>query len=372
MGCGELALADIPAGTGSRAFVQQIINSAEKARILVKQLTGLGYRNVTNLKRMDLDELLSTQVPLLRHVVGDSIQMQFSAVGEGKVIYGATEQLKQMLLDLAENARDAMPSGGNIVVTTRKVRMADEEADQGTREYIQLTFKDSGHGIPEKYLERVFDPFFSYNKGPDAVGLGLSTVSAIVEGHGGFIEVHSKRREGTTFGIYFPATPELSQDKGTGGEVERPPAQGGSETVLIADDDEDVRNIAVKTLQGAGYNVLVAWGNQDMKQGNTWYVAPDHFPDHVGKNVYVTKNSGYWKTFDLDAHRMDHDSHVFVISPDDVVLWSGETSAFSPAVLDRFMKQYTQPYYNRVSPEDWKAMAEEDDKLSRFMSLEDL
>lgn len=264
MGCGELALVDIPEGSGSRAFIQQIINSAEKARILVKQLTGLGYRNVTNLKRLDLDELLATQIPLLRHRVGDGIHMQFSAVGEGKVIYGAVEQLKQLLIDLSDNARDAMPAGGNIVVTTRRVRLSDDETDQGSRDYIQLTFKDTGIGIPEKYIQKIFEPFFSYGKGSDAVGLGLSTVSSIVEGHGGFIEVHTKLHEGTTFAIYLPATPELSKTEDVAPEsVMRPKMVGGKETILIADDDEDVRKVAVQILQAAGYNVLIAWDGDE-------------------------------------------------------------------------------------------------------------
>ncbi len=257
MGCGELALADIPQESGSHAFVQQIINAAEKARMLVKQLTGLGYRNVTSLKRLDIDEVLATQVPLLRHVVGESINMQFSAVGEGKFIYGAAEQIAQLLRDLTENSRDAMPNGGNVVITTRRVRLADEEAEQGSRDYVQLTFKDNGCGIPEKDIQNIFEPFFTAGKGRNTAGLGLSTVSSIVEGHGGFIEVHTKLGEGTTFAIYFPATPDLSKTA----PPERPPAKlsrGGSETILVADDEEDVCMIAEKTLTAAGYRVLVA------------------------------------------------------------------------------------------------------------------
>lgn len=293
MGCGELALVDMPEGSGSRPFVNQIISSAEKARLLVKQLTGLGYRNVTNLRRMDLDELLATQIPLLRHMVGENINIQFSSIGENKVIYGATEQLKQLLIDLTENARDAMPSGGNIVVTTRKVKLADEDADQGSRGYVQLSYKDSGTGIPEEYTQEIFQPFFTRGKGPDAVGLGLSTVSSIVEGHGGFIEVHSKPGRGTTFGLYFPATPELTSTDELEGSSSKTKVPGGTETILVADDDEDVRNVAVKTLQGAGYNVLVAWdGDEAMRvlqergKDIDLVILDVVMPGHTGRSVY--------------------------------------------------------------------------------------
>lgn len=264
MGCGELAQVDLDENSTARAFLNQIIDSAEKARVLVKQLTGLGYRNVTNLKRLDLDELLATQIPLLRHVVGEKSVMRFSPVGEGKVIYGAVEQLKQLLQDLTDNARDAMPNGGEIIVTTRKMKLSDNDTEKGTREYVQLTFKDTGAGIPEKYVQRIFEPFFTWGKGPEAVGLGLATVSSIIEGHGGFIEVHTKKDEGTAFAIYFPAIPELSKsDESITAPPLRLQVEGGNETILIADDDEAVRDIAVKTLQSAGYNVLVAWDGDE-------------------------------------------------------------------------------------------------------------
>ncbi|MDT8391466.1 MAG: ATP-binding protein [Lentisphaeria bacterium] len=264
MGCGELAQMDVAEDSTARAFLNQIIDSAEKARVLVKQLTGLGYRNVTNLKRLDLDELLATQIPLLRHVVGEKSTMRFSPVGDGKVIYGAVEQLKQLLQDLTDNARDAMPNGGEIVVTTRKMKLSDNDTQKGMREYVQLTFKDTGSGIPEKYVQRIFEPFFTWGKGSDAVGLGLATVSSIVEGHGGFIEVHTKKGEGTAFAIYFPAVPELNQsDKPMTAPPLRLQVEGGNETILIADDDEAVRDIAVKTLQAAGYQVLVAWDGDE-------------------------------------------------------------------------------------------------------------
>lgn len=210
MGCGELAQMDLDNESTTMDFLNQIIDSTEKARELVTHLTDFGYRNLTRLKRVDLDEFLTTQIPLLRHTVGEKNIIRFSPVDEGKVIYADIEHLKEMLQDLTDNARDAMPGGGEIVVRTRTIEHSDPENKKTHRKYVQLTVKDTGPGIPEKHIRRVFEPFFSYGKGPETVGLGLTIVSSIVEGHGGYIEVQSKKGEGTCFSIYFPIIPDLS------------------------------------------------------------------------------------------------------------------------------------------------------------------
>lgn len=219
MGYAELGQMDSDNPAATAEFLEQIVSSTEKARDLSKHLTSLGYRNLTNLKRLDLDEFLTTHIPVLEHSTGDKNTIRFSFECQGEVIYGTPGQLKQLLQDLTDNGRDAMPGGGEIVVKTRKVSVPDTDSENGLRDYIQLSCKDTGPGIPGKHLDHIFDPFFTHGKGPEAVGLGLATVSSIVEAHGGYIEVDSKKGEGTTFRIYFPIITKLGKADEAGSAV---------------------------------------------------------------------------------------------------------------------------------------------------------
>ena len=256
LGCGELAASEVPADSPAHEYLSQIISAAENARSLVKQLTSLGYRDVTNLSRVDLDEILATQVPLLRHVVGPSIEIEFVPASGAKSIYAAPEQIKQVLLDLIENARDAMPKGGRITIATRRVVL--EEGERPSREHILLSVSDEGEGIAAEDLAHIFEPFFTKRKAEGGLGLGLATVNSIVEGHGGLIDCESEVGKSTTFSIYLPAPVETGHRPSSGTPAVLPQATGESETILVADDDDSVRTISARALEAAGYTVLVA------------------------------------------------------------------------------------------------------------------
>lgn len=246
-------------------YVDLILSAAERAAQLTRGLLAFSRKQVINPKPCDLSELVSSIRKLLGHVIGEDIQVKVELAKDQLMVMMDPGQLDQVLMNLATNARDAMPEGGTFNISTSLVRLdcdffkAYPEPKPGI--YAMIQCEDTGHGMDEKIKERIFDPFYTTKEVGKGTGLGLSTVYGIVKQHNGYIQVDTARGVGTTFRIYFPivdAKPESRERK----ELDEEEV-GGAETILVAEDDWAVRKLICSILEEFGYRVIEAANGKD-------------------------------------------------------------------------------------------------------------
>lgn len=199
---------------------------------------------------------------LLRQTVPGNVKITTSMPDDLPSFYGDQGQLYQAVMNLCENAVEAMPMGGNLTITAG---FADTDNNQARMQagappgrYTLLEIRDTGIGIPPNILSKIFDPFFTTKETPEKLGLGLSTAAIVVKNHGGFIDVQSKVGSGTTFLLYFPAVKPEEESAGQRSQADFPKGKG--ETVLVVDDEMSVAEMTRNTLELYDYNVLTAAG----------------------------------------------------------------------------------------------------------------
>ena len=236
-----------------------IREAARKAATLTRQLLAFSRREVIQPRVLDLNEVVIDMVKLLHRSLGEDItlsQRLAAKLWQVKVDPGA---LEQVLLNLAVNARDAMPEGGGLSITTTNRTVSGQgPGQQGEVEpgrYVELVVSDTGGGIPSKVLDHIFEPFFTTKPAGKGTGLGLATVYGIVKQAGGHVEVSTAAEQGTSFSILLPATDERPTTPPAG---DRREWQGNGETVLVVDDEPGILAAAARVLNEAGYHVLQA------------------------------------------------------------------------------------------------------------------
>jgi len=246
-------------GNPNGKSLQEIHNAAARASTLIRQLLMFSRKQVMQFRYLDLNEILHTAIKMLERLVGEHVQIEFHAQASLPSVHADSSMLEQIAMNLAVNARDAMPNGGRVTIKTsmqiihRAPTPMDPEPRDG--EYVCLTFADTGMGMDTQILGRIFEPFFTTKPVGKGTGLGLSTVFGIVRQHRGWLEVESKPNEGTRFRIYFPATKHAAEK--TTPQVESP-LPNGRETVLVAEDEDVLRQMVVQVLKIQGYTVLEA------------------------------------------------------------------------------------------------------------------
>jgi len=197
---------------------------------------------------------------MLRRLIGEHLDLEVRAGSDSDLVFGDRGQIEQIIMNLCVNARDAMPAGGRISIQTDVVAFdvahAEEHSWSKPGRYSCLTVTDTGCGMTEEVRERIFEPFFTTKGVGEGTGLGLATVYAIVERHEGLLRVESEPGRGTTFRIFFPIR-EPACDELEDEDTDEDNA-GGTETILIAEDDRQVRKLAAQVLSGAGYRVIEA------------------------------------------------------------------------------------------------------------------
>ena len=264
LGFGEMLkkrLADDPKAS---ADIDQILRSAERASTLTRQLLTFARRQVIEPVNLSLGNIVLDLSKLLRKVIGEHIEIRTSLHKDLPSVFADPGQMEQILMNLCLNARDAMPSGGQVLIRT-DVKTVDGRYVKSrpyVKEgwYVLLAVSDTGIGMDGKTIERIFEPFFS-TKGPEkGTGLGLAVVYGIVKQHNGFIHVSSELGRGTTFEILLPAVAARPDARGVAKE-ER--VRGGSETILLAEDDESVRMLAERILKECGYKVLAVRNGEE-------------------------------------------------------------------------------------------------------------
>jgi PAS domain S-box-containing protein len=244
--------------------VNALLHAADRAAVLVRSLLSFSRKQGSELKLTDLNELVSRVGELMQRLIREDIVLKVSLAEGLHSVMADNSQLEQILVNLLNNAQDAMPNGGEISISTSSVELGGEFFEtHGFGEpgrYAVITFSDNGEGMEEEICQKIFEPFFTTKEVGKGTGLGLSICYGIIKQHNGYIICDSEPGKGTIFTIYLPITEseiEISE------AYAHTPIVGGSETILIAEDNESVREIACEVLKEYGYKVIEALDGKD-------------------------------------------------------------------------------------------------------------
>jgi signal transduction histidine kinase len=260
LGHAELHLAALPADSPSRQHVLPIISAANRAASLTRQLLAFSRKQAHRPELLDIGPILSEFGKMLRRVIDERIEITIRTVPDLGYIKADRTQVEQVILNLAINARDAMPKGGRLVIEAGNATIAD--ADQLCHdpiepgEYVVLTVADTGIGMDEATRDKIFEPFFTTKPPGQGTGLGLAMVYGIVTQNGGHIWVYSEKDCGTTFKVYLPRFSGFELSVASRPIVEA--ARRGTETILVVEDENNLRSLVEGILTGWGYRVLLA------------------------------------------------------------------------------------------------------------------
>jgi PAS domain S-box-containing protein len=253
----DFLLEDLEGGDPRRGEAEEIRSAAEHATGLTRQLLAFSRRQVVQPKVLDPSTVVSHMSKMLRRLIGEDVELVLELEEGGTTVLADPGQLEQVVLNLCVNAREALPGGGRVTVTSGTVTLDLGEASRlglGAGRYVRLTVQDTGAGIPAEVIDQVFEPFFTTKE--SGTGLGLATVYGIVKHAGGEIAVASTAGVGTTFTIHLPAI-RLAAAPTVASPSQAAPARGG-ETVLVVDDDAPLRRTMRRVLESRGYRVLGA------------------------------------------------------------------------------------------------------------------
>jgi len=260
VGWADLGSDETEAGSRLRRHFEKVRQQAERAAALTRQLLAFARRQILEPRDIDLNQSVVETVSLLEKVIGSNIEIQANLASDLAVVRADPTQVEQIIMNLCINARDAMPDGGSLVIDTRNVDFDAQSclkkplAHPGT--YALLSVTDTGTGIEAATLSRIFEPFFTTKKIGKGTGLGLATVYGIARQHGGFVEVESELNKGSTFRTYLPMSASAMISPAQ--PEDRRVVRGGAETILVAEDHDGLREIALEVLTNLGYRVLVA------------------------------------------------------------------------------------------------------------------
>jgi PAS domain S-box-containing protein len=260
IGYSDISKEKLDPGHPVARHLAQIERAAERGASLTRRLLAFSRQQVAFPRSLDLNSVINNVNEMLARVIGEDITLVFRPGDRLPSIKCDLGQMEQILMNLAVNARDAMPGGGRITIETRVVKFDEpyrgEEATAPPGKYVMLSMSDTGCGMDEATKAHLFEPFFTTKEAGKGTGLGLSTVYGIVRQNGGYIRVYSELGKGTTFKIYFPWVPEKAEPI----EIRRAErnAPGGSETVLLVEDEQPLRSLAKEMLGSAGYVVVEA------------------------------------------------------------------------------------------------------------------
>jgi len=241
--------------------IEAIHQATERAGSLTRQLLAFSRKQLLELKVVDVNLIVADMERLLRPLIGESIELQARLASDLGRTRADAGQIEQVIMNLVVNSKDAMPEGGKITIATANVNL---DSDDLRREYnyiqpgayVMLSVSDNGHGMDKETQARIFEPFFTTKEKGKGTGLGLSTVYGIIKQSGGYVLVQSEPGHGTTFRIYLPRVDEAADP--TGPVRIALPQGGGTETVLLVEDEESVRQLVRETLEARGYHVLEA------------------------------------------------------------------------------------------------------------------
>jgi PAS domain S-box-containing protein len=290
-GYGSMLQRTIAPGDSQREKVDQILAATERAANLTSSLLAFSRKQVLNPRAINLNEIVQKVGNFLLRIIGEDIHLKMSFKAEPLTVRVDSGQIEQVLMNLASNARDAMPKGGSLTIETDFQRMDDSfikaHGYGAPGPYALVSVIDTGSGMDEETKQKIFEPFFTTKEVGRGTGLGLAIVYGIIKQHNGFINVYSEMGKGTISRIYIPAVMKEQEVKDY--LVEPEPLQGGTETILVVEDDPIVRKLMESVLGEFGYEVILAVDGQD---------AVDTFNAHRGKiqlilmDVIMPRKSG--------------------------------------------------------------------------------
>jgi signal transduction histidine kinase len=259
LGWAEIGLDEAAPGSRAAKCFQNIFQQSKRAADLTRQLLAYARRQVLEPRIIDLNQHVSETVSLLQRIIGEQIEIKMVLAPEPQVIRADPVQIEQVFMNLCLNARDAMPTGGQLLVETLSVEL---DSDYCARHdyahagrYVRLSVSDTGIGMDEAVIEHIFEPFFTTKENGKGTGLGLATALGIAKQHEGTIEVYSQVGKGSIFHLFLPAIakapdPIIQSDESA--------VRGGTETILVAEDNEGIRSMIQESLTTLGYTVILA------------------------------------------------------------------------------------------------------------------
>jgi PAS domain S-box-containing protein len=277
-GYSDQLLRQLVHGDPMQESVAEIREAGQRAAELVRQLMLFSQKEVTEAGEVNLNDIVTEVGKMLARVIGEDIRLEFALAASLGCIRADPELLRQVVMNLAVNARDAMPGGGTLLIETRDVDLDESYAQQHANvkpgQYVQLKVSDTGIGMTDTVMSHIFEPFFSTKEPGKGTGLGLATVYGIVRQSGGSIRVYSEPNAGTTFTIYLP---RIDPCVGTRQSAEpAPDILRGMETILIVEDQDQLRRMAGRILRSYGYRVLEAANPGEALLHSERYAGPIH------------------------------------------------------------------------------------------------
>lgn len=260
-GCTELMMDEIPHDDPIRENLNMIMGASARATTLVRQLLLFSRRSAMRPVITDLNELISNLIKMIRRIIGEHISLEIHPGFNLKNICADPGQIEQAIMNLCVNARDAMPEGGKIIIETKNISIDNEFskyypwAKKG--EFVLLTISDTGLGIPHEIQDRIFEPFFTTKDVGKGTGMGLAALYGIITSHDGMIRLYSEPGSGTVFKVYIPAARQTDVCREKDQECVKD-FIGNGETIIVAEDEENVRRMIVHILETANYKVIAA------------------------------------------------------------------------------------------------------------------
>ena len=274
----------------SRSYVEHMLSSAERAANLTQSLLAFSRKQIINPKPVDLNQIIRKVEKLLAKLIGEDVEFGASLSEERLTVVADSGQMEQVLMNFATNARDAMPRGGKLALETKRVVLgSDFQRAHGFGEpgtYACIAVADTGVGMDAQTAKKIFDPFFTTKEVGKGTGLGLSIVYGIIKQHNGYVTVHSEPGRGTTFNIYLPISRIDAEEIRPANFLA---AAGGTETILVVEDDNDVRRLARIVLQEFGYALIEA---QDGEEALETFRAHKDDVDLLLLDVIMPKKNG--------------------------------------------------------------------------------
>jgi PAS domain S-box-containing protein len=264
LGNTQLALRGLQSDSPLQARLVEVEKAGNRAAVLTRQLLAFSRQQRLERRTINLNDTVDGIVKMLRRIIGEDVEVSVRPAPDLGAVSADPAQIEQVIMNLAVNARDAMPQGGQLTIETRNSELDETYCRKypyvQPGKYAEIAMSDNGVGMDEETRAHIFEPFFTTKKVGEGTGLGLAMVYGIVKQHNGHIHVYSEAGQGTIFKIYLPTVEQVVEEESQAMQL---PLLGGTETILVAEDEEPLRNLATDVLEGLGYKVLQAKNGEE-------------------------------------------------------------------------------------------------------------